>query len=131
MSQQQKFDFSVSQVGDQWNAEVTRRVSSRKTSITKQKKGFASEALATQWAEEKLAECVENLQAGNQRKSDKRHARTELAAKQASEKAIAAALYKKKQQAYFDSLDDEDDFDENYDEDDSFDEDYDDNLETR
>ncbi|WP_413698573.1 DUF3622 domain-containing protein [Psychromonas sp. KJ10-10] len=126
MSQQQKFDFSVSQVGDQWNAEVTRRVSSRKTSVTKQKKGFASEAQATEWAEAKLAECVENLQAGNQRKADKRHARTELATKQASEKALATELYNKKQQAYFESLDDED-----FDEDDSYDEDYEDDLETR
>jgi hypothetical protein len=126
MAQQQKFDYSVTQVGDQWNAEITRRVSSRKTSVSKQKKGFTSEALATAWAEEKLAECIESLQEGNQRKADKRHARHELASKHATEKEAAAALYKKKQKAYFDSLDDdEEEFESDYAEND------DDELESR
>ena len=115
MAQQKKFDFSVKQVGEQWNAEITRRVSARKTSVSKQKKGFESEALATTWAQEKLAECLENLQAGNKRKADKRVARNELAAKTEAEKEEAATLYEEKQQAYFEALD-EQEFEEEFEE---------------
>tara|TARA_R110001583_G_scaffold112917_6_gene263171 strand:+ start:60642 stop:61025 length:384 start_codon:yes stop_codon:yes gene_type:complete len=127
MAQEKKFDFSVKQDGEQWNAEITRRVSARKTSVSKQKKGFESEALATEWAQEKLAECLANLQAGNKRKSEKRTARNELATKQASEKEAAAALYEEKQQAYFDALDDED----SEEDDNDFDQDDEDELNAR
>ena len=107
MAQEKKFDFSIKQDGEQWNAEITRRVSARKTSVSKQKKGFASEELATEWAKAKLTECLENLQAGNKRKSEKRVARNELAAKAVAEKEAAATLYDEKQQAYFEGLDEE------------------------
>jgi len=107
MAQEKKFDFSVKQDGEQWNAVITRRVSARKTSVTKQKKGFESEELATEWAKSKLAECLENLQAGNKRKSEKRAVRNELAAKAVAEKEAAATLYEEKQQAYFEALDEE------------------------
>jgi len=105
MAQEKKFDFSVKQENEQWNAEVTRRVSARKTSVSKQKKGFATEELATEWASTKLAECIDNLQAGNKRKSEKRVVRNELAAKAVAEKETAATLYEEKQQAYFETLD--------------------------
>ena len=55
MAQQKKFDFAVKQDGEQWNAEITRRVSARNTSVSKRKKGFETEALATEWAKETLA----------------------------------------------------------------------------
>ena len=107
MAQEKKFDFSVKQDGEQWNAEITRRVSARKTSVSKQKKGFASEALAIEWAKEKLTECLENLQAGNKRKSEKRAVRNALAAKTVADKETAAALYEEKQHAYFEALDEQ------------------------
>ncbi|PKG37594.1 DUF3622 domain-containing protein [Psychromonas sp. Urea-02u-13] len=108
MAQEKKFDFSIKQDGEQWNAEITRRVSARKTSVSKQKKGFETEALATEWATAKLAECLENLQAGNKRKSEKRVVRNDLAAKAIADKETAAILYEEKQQAYFEALDEED-----------------------
>ena len=107
MAQEKKFDFSIKQDGEQWNAEITRRVSARKTSVSKQKKGFASEELATEWAKEKLSECLENLQAGNKRKAEKRAVRNELAVNAVAEKEAAATLYEEKQQAYFEALDEE------------------------
>jgi hypothetical protein len=107
MAQEKKFDFSVKQDGEQWNAEITRRVSARKTSVSKQKKGFTSEELATEWAKTKLVECLENLQAGNKRKSEKRVVRNELAAKAVADKETAATIYEEKQQAYFEALDEQ------------------------
>lgn len=107
MAQENKFDFRIKQDGEQWNAEITRRVSARRTSVSKRKKGFTSEALATEWAKEQLVGFLENLQAGNKRKAQKRAVRNELAAKTIAEKEAAATLYEEKQQAYFEALDEE------------------------
>lgn len=115
MSQKNKFDFRINQVGEQWDAEITRRVSARRTSVSKRKKGFASEALATEWAKEALEEFLKNQQESNKRKSERRATRNELAAQALAAKTAAAAAFDEKQQAYFESLDDEDEYDEDYD----------------
>ena len=107
MAQQNKFDFRVKQDGDKWHAEITRRVTSRKTGVSKRKKGFASEELATEWAKETLASFLENQQQSNKRKSEKRATRNELAAQAIIAKEAAAAEFEEKQQAYFNALDEE------------------------
>jgi hypothetical protein len=107
MSQQNKFDFRITQNNEQWDAEITRRVSARRTTVSKRKKGFASEALATEWAKEALAGFLENQKLSNKRKSEKRASRNELAAQAIAAKEAAAALYQEKQQAYFEALDEE------------------------
>lgn len=111
MAQQNKFDFRITQNNEQWDAEITRRVSARRTSVSKRKKGFDSEALATEWAKEALAGFLENQQLSNKRKSEKRATRNELAAQALAAKEAAAAVYEEKQQAYFEALDEEE-FDE-------------------
>ncbi|WP_019614170.1 DUF3622 domain-containing protein [Psychromonas ossibalaenae] len=112
MAQENKFDYSIKQDGEKWNAEITRRVSARRTTVSKQKKGFESEELAQQWAKKQLADCIEALQAGNKRKAEKRTVRNELAAKALAEKEAAAALYEEKQAAFFEADEDEDDLEE-------------------
>ena len=112
MAQTNKFEFQVMQDGDVWNATITRRVSARRTSVSKQKKGFSSEALATEWAKETLAQFLENLQEGNKRKADKRIVRNDLAEKAKIEKEAAAVAYKEKQDAHFAALDAEETADE-------------------
>ena len=107
MSQDKKFDYRIKQDGDKWHAEITRRVSARKTSVSKRKKGFASEALASQWAQEQLVDFINNQQIANKRKAEKRTTRNELAQKVESEKEISAKKYEEKQQAYFEQLDEE------------------------
>ena len=99
MAQQNKFDYRIKQDGDKWNAEITRRVTARKTSVSKRKKGFETKELAEQWAKEELISFLENLQASNKRKAEKRAVREELAAKAEAEKEAAAALYKEKRLA--------------------------------
>lgn len=96
MAQQNKFDYQITQDGEQWNAKITRRVSARRTSVSKRKKGFESEQLAESWAKEQLAEFIENLQAATKRKAERRVVRNELAAKQEAEKAATAAAYEAK-----------------------------------
>lgn len=107
MAQQNKFDFRVTQNDEQWDAEITRRVSARRTTVSKRKKGFASEALATEWAKEALAGFLENQQQSNKRKSERRATRNELAEQALATKEAAAAAYEEKQQAYFEALDEE------------------------
>lgn len=99
MAQQNKFDYRIKQDGDKWNAEITRRVTARKTSVSKRQKGFETQELAEQWAKEQLTGFLENLQASNKRKAEKRAVREELAAKAEAEKEAAAALYEEKRLA--------------------------------
>ncbi len=99
MAQQNKFDYRVKQDGNTWNAEITRRVTARRTSVSKRQKGFATQELAEQWGKEQLTGFLENLQANNKRKAEKRALREQLAAKAEAEKAAAAALYEEKRLA--------------------------------
>lgn len=99
MAQEKKFDYRITQDGEKWHAEITRRVSARRTSVSKRQKGFETEELAEQWAKDELQGFLENLQAGNKRKAEKRLARNELAAKLAAEKETAAVLYEEKKLA--------------------------------
>lgn len=97
MAQQNKFDYRIKQDGEKWNAEITRRITARKTSISKRKKGFATQELAEQWSKEQLTDFLQNLQESNKRKAEKRTVRNELAAKAEAEQQAAAALFAAKQ----------------------------------
>lgn len=112
MSQENKFDFNVKQQGEQWDAEITRRVSARKTTVSKRKKGFETEQLATDWAKEQLADYLNNLQASNQRKAEKRTERNELLAKAEAEKEAKAIAYQEKRLAAMEASDELEDEDE-------------------
>lgn len=101
MAQENKFDYRITQDGEKWHAEITRRVTARRTSVSKRQKGFDTEELAEQWAKQELQGFLDNLQAGNKRKAEKRIARNELAAKVAAEKEAAAVIYEEKRQAAF------------------------------
>lgn len=105
MSQENKFDFNVKQQGEQWDAEITRRVSARKTTVSKRKKGFETEQQATDWAKEQLADFLNNLQASNQRKAEKRSERNELLAKAEAEKEAKAIAYQEKRLAAMEAED--------------------------
>lgn len=49
-----KYNSRVIQDGSTWTAEITRRISARKTGVSKSKEGFSSEATAQAWAEQEL-----------------------------------------------------------------------------
>ena len=119
MTQENKFEYQVTQNGEQWDAKITRRVTARKTATSKQKKGFSNEADAIAWGKETLAGYIENLQLGNKRKGEKRTERIALAEKQEAEKEAAAIAYQEKRQAAREAMDAaefEDDSDEQYEE---------------
>lgn len=83
-----KYAYAVAQEGDVWTANIVRRVSARKSMVSKSQAGFKTEAEAAAWGEAKLKAFVDSLAERNQRKAAKREVRLE--AEQA--KALAAAL---------------------------------------
>ncbi len=111
MTQSNKFNFEVKENSGKWDAQITRRVSARKTSVSKRQSGFETEALAIEWSQQQLVEFSEKQQQANKRKSARRAERNELAAKAEAEKEAAAAEYQAKRQAAFEAMQEED-FDE-------------------
>jgi uncharacterized protein involved in exopolysaccharide biosynthesis len=97
MAHHNKFDYRIKQEGDSWIAEITRRITARKTSVSKREKGFATEALAEEWAKEQLVDYIAHQKESNKRKAEKRTIRNELAAKAAAEHEAEVALFAKKQ----------------------------------
>ncbi|ACA85000.1 DUF3622 domain-containing protein [Shewanella woodyi] len=80
MTQTKKFDFRIVQDKDVWAAEITRRMTARKTIVSKRKTGFATEAEATAWGEKELKSFLDNLMERNERKAKQREVRNDAAA---------------------------------------------------
>lgn len=99
MTQQKKFDYQIKQDANTWSAEITRRVSARRSSVSKQQDGFETETLAIEWATAELAGFLENQKQANARKSERRTERNALAAKALAAKEAAHADYLAKREA--------------------------------
>ena len=54
MMKSKKYQCNVAQDKDSWKAEIIRRVSARRSSVTMTKSGFASEAEAMAWGEQEI-----------------------------------------------------------------------------
>ena len=68
MKKSKKYDFSVAKEGDKWIVQIIRRISSKKTHVTKQQGGFASEDEARQWGESAAAELLKSMNLKAQKK---------------------------------------------------------------
>ena len=83
MTQQKKYGLRVIEAEGTWTAQVTRRMTARKTVVSKSQKGFATEAEANEWGNKALQQIVENLMVRNERRAKQRNERNEaLAAKE-------------------------------------------------
>lgn len=112
MSNNKKFAIRVSEKRNGWCAEITRQVTSRKTSVSKRETGFETEAQAQEWAEKELAGFIQNQAARNDRKGEARKVRIEREerlAREAAEKK-ARRIEQAKLAAAQAEIDDEDDF---------------------
>ncbi|MEF1289168.1 DUF3622 domain-containing protein [Vibrio sp. M260118] len=111
MSNNKKFAIRVTEKRNGWCAEITRQVTSRKTSVSKRETGFETEAAAQEWAEKELAGFIENQAARNERKGEARKVRIEREERLAQEAAEKKARYEEaKREAAQAEMDDEDDF---------------------
>lgn len=68
MATEKKFTLRVAQENDTWAAELVRRVSARRTKVSKRQDGFASEAEASAWGEKELKQLLANVHARRMKK---------------------------------------------------------------
>lgn len=72
MSKGKKYDYRVIPGDAGWSAEIIRRVTARKTIVSKRQDGFATEAEAQSWGESELKSFAENLNERNKLRAKKR-----------------------------------------------------------
>lgn len=65
---QKKYEITLTEKDQSWTAAIVRKVSARKTTITKSQDGFASEAGAASWADTELKALLKVLAERNQRR---------------------------------------------------------------
>ena len=65
MSQGKKYSVQIVQNDNTWTAKIVRKVTTKRTKITKKQTGFASEAEANTWAETELKGFAEQLKRQN------------------------------------------------------------------
>ncbi|MBY5981351.1 DUF3622 domain-containing protein [Ferrimonas balearica] len=112
MAQGKKYDIRVTENDGSWTAEIVRKISTRKTKVTKRQDGFGSEAEAQSWGEETLNSFLQQQVERNQRKAAQRTEREAQALRQA-----AKAEQKRAERAAAAEADDADydDYDDEYD----------------
>jgi len=88
MTTNKKYDYRIAQDGTSWTAEIIRRVTTKKTAVSKTQDGFATEAEAKAWGEKELKSFLENLAERNKRDS-------ELHKQKKQDQALREAAYKK------------------------------------
>jgi len=72
MAKSKKYDFRVMQDGNSWAVEITRRITSKETVVSKSRKGFSSESEAQQWGKEEIGVFLQSLIERNKRRAGKR-----------------------------------------------------------
>lgn len=72
MTKGKKYDYRITQDGNNWAASIIRRVTSKKTTVSKSKDGFYNEAEAKEWAENELKSFMKNQNDRNKQRSKKR-----------------------------------------------------------
>ncbi|WP_415903387.1 DUF3622 domain-containing protein [Neptuniibacter sp. QD29_5] len=87
MAKGKKYDFQLVAEGETWSAKILRQASARKTVISKQQDGFATEDEAKVWAEAELEQFMSQQVERNKRKAEKREERAEIEARQAEARA--------------------------------------------
>jgi len=89
MTTNKKYDYRAIQKKAGWTTEITRRVTSKRTVISKSQDGFATEAEAEAWGKKELVLFSENLTKRNKRDFEQH-------LKNKKEKALREAAYKQK-----------------------------------
>ena len=68
MTQSKKYDCRVVQDNTSWTAEIIRRVTSKKTVVTKSQDGFSTEAEAQDWGQKEVKTFLKSLNLNEQKK---------------------------------------------------------------
>jgi predicted RNA-binding protein len=77
MTQGKKYSYQISQLDNEWCAEILRQVSYKKTVVSKRQDNFKTEGEAQAWAEKELEQFLQQQVERNKRKAEKRSQREE------------------------------------------------------
>lgn len=93
-----KYQSEVLQDGDSWTARITRQVTSRKSLVSKQQEGLASEAEAKAWVETNMAEFISTQKNANARQGDNRKEHEEIKRQRSSRRAEKTGIAKREKE---------------------------------
>jgi len=94
MSTNKKYDFIIEQAQSLWVAKITRKITSKKTVVTKQKDDFTSEEQAKEWAKTTLEELTQTLKTSNSRHGAQRKNIEEIRRQRSNRRAEKTELAK-------------------------------------
>jgi len=69
MAQGKKYDYRIVQLNTSWTAEIIRRITSKKTVVSKSQAGFSTESDAQEWGQVELKVFLQSLNERNKRRS--------------------------------------------------------------
>ncbi len=99
-----KYQSEVLEENGQWIARINRRLSSRKSKVSKEQGGFSSEPEAQAWADDALSEFINTQQTANSRQSENRKLNDEVKRQRSSRRSEKTELAKQaKEQAALDN----------------------------
>ena len=91
MAHSKKYTIEIAQQNNTWTAKIHRRISAKKSTVSKQQSEFANEQAANDWATTELKAFTSNQHNRNEKSSEKRHLKLKIA----NEKAAINAEIKK------------------------------------
>ena len=68
MKQSKKFGYHIIKEGSSWSVEIIRRVTAKKTRVSKREDGFQSEEEAEKWGKSEVETFLKNLNLSAQKK---------------------------------------------------------------
>ena len=90
-----KYQSEVVQDGDNWTARITRQITSRKSLVSKQQEGLASEAEANAWVDTNIAEFINTQKSANSRQGSNRKEHEEIKRHRSSRRAEKTEIAKR------------------------------------
>ncbi len=69
MAKGKKYEFQVKQDNASWTAEIVRKITSKRSAISKRQSGFSSESEAQEWGQKELKALLQNLHEKNKHRS--------------------------------------------------------------
>ena len=94
MAKHRKYSSLVESDDSSWKAKILRQVTSKKTHISKEQHGFATQEEAQSWAEAQLAEFSKTQGVSNQRHTEQRKSNEEERRQRSSRRANKTLLAK-------------------------------------
>jgi hypothetical protein len=90
-----KYQSEVVQDGDNWTARITRQITSRKSHVSKQQEGLASESEANAWVETNMAEFISIQKSANTRQGGNRKEQEEIKRQRSARRAEKTEITKR------------------------------------